>query len=276
MENAYTSFASVYDTYMENVPYEEWAAHLIERLISYGIKDGIVVDLGCGTGVMTRLLRDAGYDMIGIDGSEDMLEEAREAEYLAMEDAFSEEEVFAEDRSILYLCQDMREMELYGTVAAIVSVCDCINYITEPEDLLKVFKLANNYLEERGYFIFDINSEYKYETLLADRIFAENSDDGSFIWENEYDPKTRINEYDLTLYILDDDETGNSYSRYEEVHRQRAYKVEEICSLLEKAGMEFVGAFDGYSSEPANDQSERILIVAREGHQEGKSYVPVN
>ena len=116
----YRGFAQVYDLFMDNVPYEEWSGYLTGLLQEYGIADGLVLDLGCGTGKLTRLLRAAGYDMIGIDNSSEMLETAREAEWDAPEDAGGE-------RQILYLLQDMREFELYGTVRAVVSVCDCIN-----------------------------------------------------------------------------------------------------------------------------------------------------
>ena len=115
---AYTSFAEVYDTFMDNVPYEEWADYLEDRLKEYGVKDGLVLELGCGTGSMTELLAEKGYDMIGVDNSEDMLEIAMEKRIESGHD-------------ILYLLQNMQEFELYGTVRAIVSVCDCVNYVTE-------------------------------------------------------------------------------------------------------------------------------------------------
>ena len=119
--DAYTSFASVYDTFMDNIPYKEWAEYLVGLLKEYGIHDGLVLDLGCGTGNMTELLAASGYDMIGIDNAEDMLEIAMEKRAESGHD-------------ILYLLQDMREFELYGTVKAIISICDSINYITEEED----------------------------------------------------------------------------------------------------------------------------------------------
>ena len=117
---AYTGFAAVYDTFMDNIPYEEWCEYLTNLLCDYGVKDGLLLDLGCGTGSLTELLAERGYDMIGIDYSEEMLD-------LAMEKRMES------GKDILYLCQDMREFELYGTVAAVVSICDCMNYITEPE-----------------------------------------------------------------------------------------------------------------------------------------------
>ena len=128
--DAYTSFASVYDTFMDNIPYAEWADYLISLLKEYGIEDGLVLDLGCGTGNMTELLASRGYDMIGVDNAEEMLE-------IAMEKRADSE------HDILYLLQDMREFELYGTVAAVVSLCDSMNYLTSEEDLLQVFNLKH-------------------------------------------------------------------------------------------------------------------------------------
>ena len=171
---AYSDFARVYDIFMDNVEYEKWAEYLIGSLKEYGIEDGIVLELGCGTGVMTELLAESGYDMIGVDNSEEMLGEAMEKR--------------AESgHEILYLEQDMREFELYGTVGAIVSVCDSMNYLSTPEDLTQVLRLANNYLDPGGIFVFDMNTEYKYAQILGDNVFAENRERGSFIWENEYD-----------------------------------------------------------------------------------------
>lgn len=243
--DAYTSFAEVYDMFMDNVPYEEWSRYLMELLKEYRIEEGVVCELGCGTGKMTRLLADAGYDMIGVDMSEDMLAIA------SMENP----------QQILYLCQDMRELELYGTVAAVVSVCDSMNYLLEEEDLLEVFQRVNEYLEPGGVFLFDLNTIYKYETLLGETTICENRPEGSFIWENYYDEEEQINEYDLTLFIQ---EKENLYRKFEETHYQRGYSMEKIRTLLEEAGMEFVTAYDACTKNPPREDSERIYIVARE------------
>ena len=243
--DAYTSFAQVYDLFMDNVPYEEWGAYLYALLKEYEIEDGLLLDLGCGTGKLTRIMESFGYDMIGIDNSYEMLDIAREAS----------------GENILYLLQDMREFELYGTVRAIYSACDSINYILEEEELLEVFRLVNNYLDPKGLFVFDINSPYKYGELLAEYTFAENREEGSFIWENYYDEEEHINEYDLTLYIKNQE---NSFQRFQEVHYQKCYELSTITRLLEEAGMEFIIAYDAYTKEPVTEESERILIVARE------------
>ena len=287
---AYTSFAYVYDTFMDNVPYGEWARHIREKLCEHGVTDGIVLDLGCGTGTMTERLAGYGYDMIGVDNSEEMLEIAMEKKTESGYD-------------ILYLLQDMRGFELYGTVRAVVSVCDSVNYITEPDELEEVFRLVNNYLDPKGIFLFDFNTVHKYRDVIGDSTIAEDRGVCSFIWDNRYYEKEQINEYDLTLFIAEDfnpmenayvsertadsedallseegagdledtmfseeegGENGSLYRRYTETHYQRGYTLAEIQELLERAGLVFIEAYDADTKETPNDTSERICVIARE------------
>lgn len=244
---AYTEFAQVYDLFMDNVPYEEWCTYIVQELKKEHIENGLVLELGCGTGRMTRLLAKMGYDMIGIDMSQEMLMIAREVQ--------------EESGGILYLLQDMRSFELYGTVRAVISICDSMNYILEEDDLRQVFSLVNNYLDPGGIFLFDLNTIYKYENLLGDQTICENREEGSFIWDNYYDEEEQINEYDLTLFIKEKD---GLYRKYEEVHYQRAYSLETVIRLLEEAGMEYVGAYDVEDGNAPGDDSEKIYIIARE------------
>ena len=287
---AYTSFAYVYDTFMDNVPYGEWARHIREKLCEHGVTDGIVLDLGCGTGTMTERLAGYGYDMIGVDNSEEMLELAMEKKTESGYD-------------ILYLLQDMRGFELYGTVRAVVSVCDSVNYITEPDELEEVFRLVNNYLDPKGIFLFDFNTVHKYRDVIGDSTIAEDRGVCSFIWDNRYYEKEQINEYDLTLFIAEDfnpmenayvsertadsedallseegagdledtmfseeegGENGSLYRRYTETHYKRGYTLAEIQELLERAGLVFIEAYDADTKETPNDMSERICVIARE------------
>lgn len=265
--NAYTGFARVYETFMDNVPYDAWADYVTGLLKEHGLEHCLVAELGCGTGSMTRRLARAGYDMIGIDLSEEMLDIAR----------YEHEE---EPYDILYLNQDMREFELYGTVAAVVSLCDSMNYITSEEELLQVFRLVNNYLDPGGLFLFDLNTVYKYEQLLGERVIAENRDDCSLIWENYYDRETGINQYDITIYAKaefeESDETEEElpplYERLEETHLQKAYDVATIKRLLSEAGMEFVAVYGEGTRTAPEQTAERIYILAREGHQDNKFY----
>lgn len=292
-KNSYSAFAYVYDELMDNVPYDAWAEYLTGLLRENGVSEGIVCELGCGTGQMTRRLAAAGYDMIGIDLSEEMLDVAREQEYgmsyEVAEDADSAEkadettvgdeklpEEFSEP-SILYLQQDMRSFELYGTVSAVVSICDSMNYITSEEDLLQVFRLVNNYLEKDGVFIFDMNTEYKYKELMGDTTIAENREEVSFIWENLYDEAQKLNEYALTIFAKAEQEEEEAeaplYEKYEEVHLQKAYSLEDVKRLLAEAGLQFVAAYDVLTREAPGPQCERMYIVAKEGYQSGKTYL---
>ena len=266
----YTGFAYSYDMFMDNVPYDEWAEYLHGLLIESGVKDGIVCELGCGTGKMTRKLRDFGYDMIGIDLSQEMLQIAIEQESVPTGKKKSdntagkrgrkkEKESGNESGEILYLNQDMREFELYGSVAAVVSVCDSMNYITEKEDLLQVFKL-----DPGGTFIFDMNTPYYYRKKLGEQTICDNRDEGSLIWENYYDAKTKINEFDITIYIRrnSDKKIVNSYERFEETHYQRAYSISEVKGLLKKAGLTDIKAYEVLTKDEPGKCTERMYFVA--------------
>ena len=267
---AYTDFASVYDIFMDDTPYEEWASYIMDLLEEYGVAEGdlpeaesarqkalavernVVVDLGCGTGTLTELLADRGCDMIGIDASQEMLNIALEKRERS-------------GKEILYLCQDMRELELYGTAGAVISVCDSLNYLLEEEEMLRVFRLVNNYLYPGGVFLFDFNTVYKYETVIGDSVIAENREDCSFIWENYYDAEGEINEYDLTIFARTDNQDGEDiFRRFTETHYQRGYTLEEMRGMVEKAGMEFVRAEDADTRGEVREESERIYVIARE------------
>lgn len=243
---SYESFAKVYDELMDNVPYDTWTEHLIRDLKEYDITDGLICELGCGTGNVTARLSKAGYDMIGVDDAEEMLSVAREKQ---------------DSEQILYLQQDMRSFELYGTVRAVVSICDCMNYLLEEEDLLKTFQLVNNYLDPDGIFIFDFNTIYKYKEVMGDTVIAENREDCSFIWENYYDVEEEINEYDLTIFVQTKEDL---FQRFTETHLQRGYTLEQMQEILQKAGLVFLKAIDVDTQGEVTEQTERICIIARE------------
>ena len=244
---AYTGCAEVYDIFQDNVPYEEWCGYVTGLLKEYQVTDGLVLDLGCGTGSLTELMARSGYDMIGIDNSGEMLQIAMNKRN-------------ASGLDILYLLQDMRGFELYGTVKAVISICDSMNYMREYEELVEVFRLVNNYLDPKGVFIFDLNTEYKYREMLADNTFAEDREESSFIWNNFYDEEDKVNEYDLTLFVKE----GELYRKFEETHYQRAYSLDEVRRAVSEAGMEFVAAYDACTRNPVQQDSERIYVIARE------------
>ena len=155
----------------------------------------------------------------------------------------------------------MREFELYGTVRAVVSICDSMNYLPCEEVFLQTLKLVNNYLDPEGVFIFDLNTPYKYRELIGDATIAENREDASFIWENTWYEKEQVNEYDLTSFART---YGEYYQKFFETHYQKAYELETGKELIQKSGMEFVAAYDAFTREPVREDSERIYFIARE------------
>ncbi len=281
---AYTGFAQVYDIFMDDTPYEEWCGYLTGLLEKYResgsagaagtavpktgnnyiietdddvIKNNLqqehnsILDLGCGTGTLTELLARQGYDMIGIDNAQEMLQ-------IAMDKRD------ASGLDILYLLQDMREFELYGTVGAVISVCDSVNYLLEEEDIVRTFRLVNNYLFPKGIFIFDFNTVYKYAAVIGDATIAENREECSFIWDNYYHEAEQINEYDLTIFVRQ--KTGEGlYRRFQETHYQRGYELEQMKDFLRQAGLVFLEAIDADTQEAVRNESERIYVVARKG-----------
>lgn len=260
-EGIYGDFAAVYDKFMDTVPYESWCEFLTELIEKYGVskpkrdaenlldsEKNLVVDLGCGTGTLTELLYQRGYDMIGVDNSGEMLNIAMEKKEKSGDE-------------ILYLLQDMRELELYSTVGTIISVCDSINYILEEQELQTVFSLVNNYLFPGGIFVFDFNTEYKYREIIGDTTIAENREDCSFIWENYYDPEEELNEYDVTVFVRED---GELFRKFTENHFQRGYTVEKMKKLVEQAGLTIVEILDSDTRQQVTPQTERVCMVARE------------
>lgn len=271
MSESYTDFAQVYDELMDETPYELWKNRIVEAMNEYGISKpvksaedffedrniteeelleserNLVVDLGCGTGTLTEMLYAEGYDMIGIDMSESMLEKAMDKK--------------AESGSeILYLNQDMRELELYSTVGTVISVCDSINYLTDEEDVRLTLGLIHNYLYPNGLFIFDFNTDYKYREVIGDTTIAENRDDCSFIWENFYDPEEKINEYDLTIFV---EEEEGLFRKFSETHFQKGYDKKQMEEMLVSAGFDIVKMIDSDTENEADDESERIFVIAR-------------
>lgn len=244
----YTDFAMVYDKFMDEIPYEKWCENVVNELQNYDIKDGLVLELGCGTGSMTELMAAKGYDMIGIDCAQEMLNIA-----------YDKKEKSGYD--ILYLNQDMREFELYGTVRAVISVCDSVNYLLMDEDLIECFKLVNNYLDPKGIFFFDFNTVYKYKEVIGDTVIAENREDCSFIWENFFDVEENINEYDLTIFAKHE---SGLFEKFEETHFQRGYTLEEMKHFIEAAGMKFLKAYDADTLGEVTPVSERVYCVAQE------------
>ena len=247
----YEAVAKVYDKLNADIDYGAWADFIEKCFAKYLTeKPQIVLDLACGTGRMTRELVARGYDMIGVDGSEDMLSEAMYS---------------YEREGILYLLQDMRNFELYGTVGAVVCCLDSINYLLEDSDLLSCFSTVHNYLDPGGVFVFDINSPYKFKNTYGDNayILEDEDDDGRAVfcgWQNSYDEASGI--CDFYLSIFEEDEDG-AYIRSDEHQRERCYDLDAVRKSLETAKMELLGVFSNYEFSEINDTDERWYIVAR-------------
>ena len=273
MYESYRSFASVYDEFMDGTDYQETADKIQDMITRFGLskpsqkrtgaseardvllaaEKNLVVDIACGTGKLTEILAGRGYDVMGIDLSEEMLSIA-----LNRRDKLG--------HKTLYLCQDMREFELYGTAGTFVSVGDSVNYLTSDADMVKLFKRINTFLFPRGIFVFDFKTLYLYRDVIGDRTIAEDRDDCSFIWDNWFDPKTNINEYDLSIFIRDAGSDGedNVFRKFREVHEQRGYTLEEMKHYVKEADLEWVTEMDSDTMGPVTAKSERILCVVRE------------
>ena len=247
----YDLLAPVYDAVNDEIDYSAWA-DFIEKIIEKNKKNinpELLLDLGCGTGKMTLELAHRGYDMTGVDYSVEMLNRARE---LAGEQGMED--------SILWLCQDMREFELYGTVDVTVSCLDSINHLTSPADVMKTFSLVHNYLVPDGLFIFDINGKAKFENVYSDKSYVMEVDDSVCVWQNYYNEKNKICDFYITLFKECDD---GKYERFDEIQRERMYTLRSVKKMLSDSGFEFIDAYSDYDFTAATDSSERIYVVAR-------------
>ena len=248
--DGYFAIAGVYDKLNKEIDYSKWADFFEKCFERYSeAKPEIVLDLACGTGRMTREMAKRGYDMIGVDGSVDMLSKAYSAG----------------GEGILYLCQDMRELELYGTVGATVCCLDSLNYLIEDGELDTVFSLVHNYSDPDALFIFDVNSRYKFENVYADNsyILEDETEDGREIfcgWQNFYDSESRVCSFYLSLF---EEQRNGSFSRADEEQFERCYDVDEIKQSLKNNGFELIDIFSDVDFGEVEDTSERLYFVAK-------------
>ena len=244
----YDILAPFYDEINKDIDYGEWADFFEKIFEKYSkTRPELVLDLGCGTGKMTLELARRGYDMTGVDISAEMLDVARtEAE--------------REGLDVLWLMQDMTEFELYGTVDAAVSCLDCINHLTEREELSAALDLVHNYLIPDGIFVFDVNGKAKFENVYADNSFVMEEDGAMCVWQNYYDREEELCDFLITLFKERED---GLYERYEESECERMYPLSVLKEELVSSGFEFIGAYSDFGFSKGNDNSERIYIVAR-------------
>lgn len=240
---SYTDFAYIYDELIDQ-NYEKWADYIQHVFKRNGNNASLVLDLACGTGNITTILANRGYDMIGLDSSSDMLCVAQQKKG---------------SLPIQYICQDMTSFELYGTVDAIICTLDGINYITDTDKLANLFRLVKNYLNPDGILIFDVNSEYKFSKILGNNNFIYDHGNIFYTWQNIYCPETKICEYNLTFFV----ENGAKYERIDEKHTQRAYSQEQLIKLVTGANLTLVGCYDGLSFSKPSEISQRLMFVCK-------------
>ena len=245
----YDLISPLYDKVNESVDYKLWADFIESSLEKYmKVKPELGLDLGCGTGRMTVELASRGYDMTGVDYSPEMLVRAREREALSKLPT-----------EILWLCQDITEFELYGTVDFAVSCLDTVNHLVTVGELRAFFALVHNYLIPDGIFIFDVNCRGKFERTYADRSYVIEEGDDVLIWQNDYNEKSRLCDFYITLFKS----TGMGYEREDEVQTERMYTLRSLKSQLAAAGFEFIGAYSDFSYNAADDSHDRAYIIVR-------------
>lgn len=242
----YGAFAEYYDSLTSNVSYDETAKYVADILSENGIKKGILLDLACGTGTMSVQMAKRGYEVIGIDNSPEMLSEAREKAYEAKED-------------ILFLCQDMCDIDLYGTVECTICLLDSLNHLESEEELLSAFKGVSLFTVPGGMFIFDVNTQYKHKYVLGNNTFVYDNDDVYCVWQNEYDDESKTVEIFLDFF----EEENGLYRRSSEYFTECAFSDETIRRLLKEAGFSDVKAYGELSRNAPSETEERIFYVAR-------------
>ena len=249
--------AKAYDSLMrEDCSYAEYARYIDGLFVERGIPRGsLVADLGCGAGALCIELAKLGYEMIGVDNSPQMLSEARGN---AIENGFPD---------MLFLEQDIEAFELYGTVAAFVSTIDSLNYITSKRGLTRVFKLVSNYLEPGGLFVFDLNTDHKLASVVADNVFYDIGDDFCYIWESRYDKARKISTFDLTFFTHEGD---GRWHRFDEIHRQRAYRRDEIEAAAEGAGLRILGEYAFMGRRKPSARANKINYILQKNRAAAK------
>lgn len=244
---AYEALAAVYDALNGDVDYTAFADFYEAAFRRAGLSPSLVLDLGCGTGKMTVELAGRGYDMIGIDGSAEMLSRAFERK----------SEVGAD--GILFLNQDLRSFELYGTVGAVVSTLDCINYLTGDGDLDRCFSLVHNYLDRGGIFLFDVNTPYKFEQVFGDNAYILEEQDCYCGWQNEYDKESGLCRFYLSVFSEGED---GRYTRTDEEQTERCYTKEALTAALTRAGFTDICFFGGTDFSAPDAMTERWFVSA--------------
>lgn len=245
----YLEFASIYDQLIYDVDYEKIVDFINKEKEKSEIPGRNLLELGCGTGNITSKLN--GYNIIAIDNSEEMLALARE------KTAFK--------RNIRYVHGNIIDLSLDKKFDLAIAVLDVFNYITDYEDLKKVFSNVYRDLNPGGLFIFDINSAYKIRDFIGNNVFTDEVGDALYIWQGSFNEETKINDYLLTFFQKS---KGDLYKRFDEVHRERAYSLEEITQGLEEVGFKDIRVYDSYDYKDISDKTLRLTFVVRKDRDE--------
>ncbi len=250
MQDIYTLLAPFYDALNGEVDYAAWADFVedtFRRERAEGVRE--VLDLACGTGSMTLELARRGYDMVALDSSPEMLAVARDR---------AEESGL--DREILYLCQDMCDFELYGTVDAVVSCLDSVNHITDTGELRRMLALVHNYLVPNGLFLFDVNTPYKFSEIYGQRDYVLEADGVLCAWQNDFRKRSGLCDFYITLFS---EEADGRYLRRDAHRRERAYSLKALGRLLKESGFELLSVVGDFEGSEINDRTERYYIAAQ-------------
>ncbi|MBR1810527.1 MAG: class I SAM-dependent methyltransferase [Clostridia bacterium] len=244
--SGYKAFAYVYDRLTQNVNYKERADYICSLLAGCGIKAGILLDLACGTGSMAELFAARGYDVIGVDISEEMLAQAQQKKY-------------EKGLDILYLRQDMRSLDLFGSIKCAVCSLDSINHLASAKDVGRAFYSVGFFMEKNGILIFDVNTAYKHKNILADNTFIYDMDDVYCVWQNRLD--NADGHVDIHLDVFEAD--GELYARFDEDITEYCYDDETLTALLQQSNFEVLARYGELTTDAPQADEQRVYYVCR-------------
>lgn len=243
----YGDFARFYDKFTSNVDYSARARYFDTVIQKYNPEAEILLDLACGTGSLSFELEPFGYDIVAVDNSYEMLSVAMEKK------AELESEV-------LFLCQEMSDLDLFGTIDATVCALDSINHVIDEEEVKDIFKKVSLFSNRGAVFAFDVNTVYKHQEVLANNCFVYENKDTFCAWQNSLD-KDGVT-VDISLDFFDKTENDGLYCRYSSDFSERAYEIDDLKKWLTEAGFEVKAVFDEDSFLPLRRDSQRAVIVA--------------
>ncbi|MEH7334001.1 class I SAM-dependent methyltransferase [Neobacillus drentensis] len=247
---SYEQFAYLYDELMQDAPYDEWVQFVKDKLVKYGISEGPIrlLDLACGTGELSVRFAEEGYQVTGVDLSADMLAVAHTKGEKA-------------GIKIPFFQQNMADLEGHGEFDVIGIFCDSLNYLDSEDEIKNTFLNVYQHLSQTGIFIFDVHSIYKMTEVFINQTFAHSDDHVSYIWNSFLGEKPNSVEHELSFFVLD--EKSGKYDRYDELHLQRTYSVQQYSNWLSDAGFDILEISYDFEDFAPKDHSERIFFTAR-------------